>query len=275
MQQTVLITGCTPGGIGHAVATGLKEAGYRVFATARRPEVVATLEEAGFEATILDVTSQNSISEALTWVKEQTGGRLDALFNNAGYGQPGAVEDLSTEALKAQLETNFFGLHRLTSQVIPIMRAQGHGRIIMHSSILGLVGLRFRGAYNASKFALEGLTDTLRLELAGSGIYVSTINTGPVTSRFRQNAYEAFKRNINREQSVFAPYYVDAAARFESSGKDRFEKGPEAVLEKVRHALESSRPRSRYYVTTATYLLGGFKRLLPTGMMDILLRKVV
>ncbi|MFC6673214.1 SDR family oxidoreductase [Marinobacterium aestuariivivens] len=276
MEKSILITGCSSG-IGHHVALALRERGYRVFATARKPEDVEHLREQGFEACRLDLDDPASIAAAVDRVLAQTGGTLYALFNNGAYGQPGAVEDLSREVLRAQFETNLFGTHELTCRVLPVMRRQGYGRIIQHSSVLGLITLKYRGAYNASKFALEGLTDTLRQELDGSGIQVSLIDTGPVLSRFRENAYRMFKQHIDVEASAHRQTYEAVERRLAAEGtqkKDRFTKRPEAVLEKVILALEAPRARPRYYVTTPTYLLGGLKRMLSSLMLDRVLNAI-
>lgn len=272
-EKSVLITGCSSG-IGRCVAQGLRERGYRVFATARKADDVRSLTEAGFEALLLDLDDSASIEVAVGKVLERTGGRLYALFNNGAYGQPGAVEDLSREVLRAQFETNLFGWHELTRRLLPAMRHRGEGRIIQNSSVLGLVVLPYRGAYNASKFALEGLSDTLRLELAGSGIHVSLIEPGPVQSRFRANAHRAFLANIDAEHSVHRENYRAMERRFEKEGPAvPFTLPPEAVLKRVIHALESPRPRPRYYVTFPTYLFGFLRRLLSSRQLDrVLLR---
>jgi NAD(P)-dependent dehydrogenase (short-subunit alcohol dehydrogenase family) len=276
MPKSILITGCSGGGIGYAIAHALKRRGHRVFATARKEQDVARLRGEGFEAYRLDVTDDATIAAALDAILKETGGTLDALFNNAGYGQPGALEDVPTEALRQQFETNVFGLHELTRRVIPVMRAQGHGRIIQHSSVLGIVSLRFRGAYNASKYAIEGFCDTLRLELMGTGIHVCTLNTGPVRSKFRDNATVMFHRYIHMEDSVHREEYrTEVLKRKEAKEeKDRFTRDPDVVAERVIHALESPRPQPRYYITSATYILGTMKRLLPTVLLDRLSRKI-
>jgi NAD(P)-dependent dehydrogenase (short-subunit alcohol dehydrogenase family) len=272
--RTVLITGCSTG-IGHCVAHGLKARGYRVFATARGPRDVARLGQEGLEALHLDLDDSGSIAAAVEQVLERTGGQLYALFNNGAYGQPGAVEDLSRDVLRAQLETNLLGWLELTNRVLPVMRQAGEGRIIQNSSVLGLVSLPFRGAYNCSKHALEGLTDTLRLELAGSGVHVSLVEPGPVETRFRANAHAAFLRNIDREHSFFRERYAAAERRLTREGPAApFTLPPEAVLKKVIHALESPRPRARYYVTVPTYLFGTLRRLLSTGWLDRVLLAV-
>jgi len=273
-KKSVLITGCSSG-IGLGVAEGLKDRSYRVFATARQATDVARLAAAGFESLQLDLADSDSIQSAVKEVLARTGGTLDALFNNGAYGQPGAVEDLSREVLRQQFETNLFGWHELTNLVIPVMRRQGHGRIIQNSSVLGFVALRYRGAYNASKYALEGLTDTLRLELAGSGIHVSLIEPGPIASHFRENAFKAYQRNINPQGSPHQDMYRRMEARLTTPGPAvPFTLPAEAVLKKVIHALESRRPRVRYYVTLPTWLFGFLKRILSSRLLDRVLIKI-
>ena len=273
-QKSILITGCSSG-IGRCVAEGLHQRGYRVFATARKASDVAELTGADLEALPLDLDDPASIDQALQAVLEKTGGTLDALFNNGAYGQPGAVEDLRREVLRAQFETNLFGTHELTTRVIPIMRRQGHGRILFNSSVLGLISLPFRGAYNASKYALEGLADTLRLELAGTGIHVALIEPGPVTSRFRANAHAMFRRHIDAEASAFRETYAAMERRLTRPGPAApFTLPPEAVLKRVVHALEAKRPQVRYYVTFPTYLFATLRRVLPHRGLDWVLRRV-
>lgn len=272
--RAVLITGCSSG-IGLQCALGLAARGYRVFASARRPEDVERLAGLGLESLQLDVTDSASIRAATDEVLTRTGGRLYGLFNNAGYGQQGAVEDLSRAALREQFETNLFGPHELTRVVLPAMRARGEGRIVQNSSVLGLIALRFRGAYAASKFALEGLSDALRQELAGTGIHVSLIEPGPISSRFRANAHAAFQRHIDAEASPFRATYAAVERRLAKPGPAApFTLGPEAVLAKLIHALEHPRPRPRYYVTVPTYLFAGLRRLLTHRALDRLLLKV-
>jgi len=269
--RSVLITGCSSG-IGRCCADGLKARGWRVFATARRDSSVAELATAGHEALQLDLDDSDSIHTAVGEVLSRTGGTLDALFNNGAYGQAGAVEDLSREALRAQFESNLFGWVELTNCVLPVMRAQGHGRIVMNSSILGLVAMPWRGAYNATKFALEGLTDTLRQELVGSGIHIALIEPGPIDSRFRANALVAFERWVDADASVHRKRYVRMRHRLENEKSTTpFTLPPEAVLTKVIHALESPLPRRRYPVTLPTWLFVALRRLLPAALLDRLL----
>lgn len=272
--RSILITGCSSG-IGYHAAHALKERGYRVFATARKPEDVERLKQEGLESLPLDLDDSASIQNAVADVLAATGGTLDALFNNGGYGQPGAVEDLSRAMLRAQFETNVFGSLELTNAVIPVMRRQGHGRIVQNSSVLGFAAMPFRGAYIASKFALEGLYDTLRLELAGTGIQVALIEPGPIESRFRANAYAVYRRTLDVERSPFRDNYRAMERRLAKEGPAvPFTLGPEAVTAKLLHALESPRARPRYYVTFPTYLFGTLKRLLPTRGLDWVLRRV-
>ncbi len=272
-SKPILITGCSSG-IGLCTALGLKQRGYRVFATARKSEDVEKLSNQGLESFQLDLTDSNSINIAVDAVLYETQGELFSLFNNGAYGQPGAVEDLSRDVLREQFETNLFGTHELTNRVIPVMRNQGYGRIIQNSSILGLVALPYRGAYNASKFAMEGLTDTLRLELNNSGVYVSLIEPGPIESQFRANAFAMFKQNIDREHSAHRDYYAGVEKRLSKKGHAQpFTLPPEAVLKKVIHALESPRPKTRYYVTTPTYIASVLRRSLPTSLLDKILLK--
>ena len=272
--RTILISGCSSG-IGHCVATGLARRGYRVFASARKAEDVRMLAAEGLESVQLDLADSASIHRAVNEVLVRTGGRLDGLFNNGAYGQPGAVEDLRREVLREQFETNLFGTVELTNLIIPVMRAQGHGRIVMNSSVLGLVALPYRGAYIASKYALEGVADTLRLELRGSGIHVSLIEPGPIESRFRANSFAAFRRNIDKAHSVHRDKYLNMEQRLTKQGVAvPFTLPPDAVLSRVVHALENRHPKIRYYVTAPTYLFAILKRILPGSWMDYLLAKV-
>jgi len=273
-MKSILVTGCSSG-IGRHCALGLKARGWRVFATARKAEDLDALRSQGLEAVALDLDHSDSIAAAVEQVLSATGGTLDALFNNAGYGQPGAIEDLRRDVLRAQFETNVFGTVELTNRIIPVMRQQGHGRIVQNSSVLGFVALPYRGAYNASKYALEGLYDTWRLELAGSGIHFSLIEPGPIESRFRTNAYAMFRKNVDTEHSAHWQTYQAMVRRLTKEGPAApFTLGPEAVLKALLHALESPRPRARYYVTVPTHLFGWLKRLLPTRALDAVLLRV-
>ncbi|HBS26568.1 MAG TPA: short-chain dehydrogenase [Gammaproteobacteria bacterium] len=272
-NKSILISGCSSG-IGLATAEVLKKRGYRVFATARKTADVERLKEKGFESFQLDMADSDSIIHCVEQVLAATNGSLYALFNNAGFGIPAAVEDLSREALRVQFETNVFGLIELTNLIIPVMRKQGEGRIIQNSSVLGLAPFPFRGAYNASKFAIEGISDTLRMELLGSGIVVSLIEPGPIISQFRQNGYRAYLKYIDGKNSYYKNNYAAMEERLLKEGPVApFTLPPEAVAEKVIHALESPRPKIRYYVTKVTYIFAFLRRVLPFWLLDKVLLK--
>ncbi len=271
MSRSILITGCSSG-IGASAARILRQRGWRVFASARQLCDVERLHAEGFDALLLDLDDSTSIHAAVNTLLTRTGGRLDALFNNGAYGLPGAVEDLSRDALRAQFETNLFGGLELTNLLIPVMRRQGHGRIVQCSSVLGFAAFPYRGAYNATKFALEGLTDTLRMELRGTGIQISLIEPGPIQTRFRANAHKAFLRWITIEGSAHEAQYRRQLERLTMEGPAApFTLPPEAVVEKLIHALDSPRPRLRYPVTLPTIAFGWLRRLLPGRWMDAVL----
>jgi NAD(P)-dependent dehydrogenase (short-subunit alcohol dehydrogenase family) len=258
-----------------ATAEGLKEDGWRVFATCRKLEDVAGLIVHGFEAYVMDVDNSESIRAALDAILTASGGQLDALFNNAGFGQPGAAEDISRAALREQFETNLFGAWELTNAVLPIMRRQGYGRILFNSSILGFAAMRWRGAYNASKYAMEGLCDTLRLELAGTGIHVSLVEPGPIESRFRPNALAKFLGNVDIEHSVHRDTYQGQLERLKKEGHAApFTLPASSVCDTVRKALAARRPVARYRVTVPTKVFWYLKRWLPTRLLDVVLNKV-
>ena len=271
-MKHILITGCSTG-IGYTCAHGLQKLGYNVFATCRREEDVKRLQDEGLNAFKLDLCDSASLHVALAWMLSQTGGRIDVLFNNGAYGQPGAVEDLKRDVLREQFETNVFGTQELTNLVLPYMRKQKSGRIIYNSSILGFVAMSYRGAYNASKFAIEGLADTLRLELHGSGVEVVLIEPGPIRSAFRKNALAKFLANIDQERSAHKAIYEKTLERLQKSGDGAFTLGAEAVLEVLVQAIEAKKPKFRYPVTFPTKLFVWLKRLLPTSWMDTIARK--
>ena len=269
--RAILITGCSSG-IGYAAAKLLERRGWRVFATCRKEADCARLEAEGLRSFRLDYEDQASIGQAFETTLAETGGRLDALFNNGAYGTPGAVEDLPTEALRAIFEANFFGWHELTRLALPVMRAQGHGRIVQNSSILGFWALKYRGAYTSTKFAIEGLSDTLRLELRGTGIHLALIEPGPIDTKIRINSYPNFKKWIDWQASPNKALYESVLIpRLEAETIDTpFELQPEAVVKKLIHAIESPRPNPRYYVTVPTHAVGFLRRLLSTRPMDVL-----
>jgi len=267
-MKNILITGCSTG-IGYCVAKGLKENGYRVIASARKQADVSRLVEEGFDTLLLDVDDSQSIQKAVSDLKSLCNGELYALFNNGAYGQAGAVEDLTRTTLEKQFSTNVFGWIELTNSLIPLLRQQDSARIIFNSSVLGLIALPYRGAYNASKYAIEGFADTLRLELSDSNIKVSLIEPGPVESRFRQNALASLKANIDIENSFHKNKYLKQIERMEKVGPAApFTLPADAVLKKVIASLESKSPSPRYYVTFPTYLFGTLRRILPTRWLD-------
>mgnify|MGYP000458470659 CR=1 FL=1 len=270
----ILITGCSSG-IGLCAATMLHEHGYNVIATVRNKDDLVQLTDLGITAIQLDLADSASINKAFTVTLEHFENKIDALFNNAAYGQPGAIEDLSRDVLRQQFETNVFGTQELTNLVIAQMRKQGQGKIIYNSSVLGLISMAYRGAYNSSKYALEGLADTLRQELHGSNIHISLIEPGPIVSRFRANAFNKYRQNIDKAASVHRTTYEAMEQRLTKKGPAApFTLPAEAVVNKLLHALESKRPKIRYYVTFPTYLFATLKRVLPHRWLDWVLIKV-
>lgn len=273
-MKNVVITGCSSG-IGYSAALTLHAKGYNVLATTRKLIDAKPLQDIGISCVTLDLNDSQSIIEAISYANDYFNGKIDVLFNNAAYGQPGAVEDLKRSVLREQFETNVFGTQELTNLVIAMMRKQGQGRIIYNSSVLGIISLPYRGAYNASKYAIEGLADTLRLELFNTNIHISLIEPGPITSQFRANAFSKFQQHIDKKTSAHQHTYKGMEARLTKVGPAApFTLPPEAVINKLLHAIESPRPKIRYYVTFPTYLLATLKRLLPHPCLDWVLRKV-
>jgi NAD(P)-dependent dehydrogenase (short-subunit alcohol dehydrogenase family) len=269
-QKSILITGCSTG-IGYVCAKGLKERGYRVFATARKEQDLQRLAGEGFEAIELDYRYSASVKACAAEVAKRGDGKLYGLFNNGAYGQPGALEDISRAVLEEQFAANFFGWHELTNACLPLMRNNGSGRIVQCSSVLGLGAMKWRGPYNASKFALEGLSDTLRLELRGSGIHVVTINPGPIESQFVPNARAAFERNVDLSKSHYKAEFERQRQRLDRGGNNTFKLPATAVLEKLILALETENPRAHYYVTTPTWLVAIARRVMPQSTLDAFL----
>jgi len=273
-MKNVLITGCSSG-IGYSSATVLHQKGYQVLATVRSIADAKPLEKLGIKCIELDLNDSDAIVKGVALANKYFGGQIDVLFNNAAYGQPGAVEDLKRDVLREQFETNVFGTQELTNLIIAQMRQQGGGRVIYNSSVLGLVSLAYRGAYNASKYAIEGLADTLRIELSNTNIHISLIEPGPITSQFRANAFAKYQQHIDKSASAHRDVYKAMEARLTKVGPAApFTLPPEAVVDKLLHAIESKRPKIRYYVTFPTYLLATLKRLLPHRGLDWVLRKI-
>lgn len=270
--MAILISGCSSG-IGLQTALYLKQQGYNVIATARNELDIHQLQLNDLLAIKLDVNNSLSIESAVSQAAVITDEGIDVLINNAGFGQAGAIEDLSREAFREQFETNVFGLVELTNNVIPYMREQGFGQIINISSILGLVCLPYRGAYCASKYAVEAISDTLRLELADSPIDVSLIEPGPIESYFRQTSIEKALETINIEQSVHQKQYQKLLSEQQSGKPIAFSKPGIAVAKKVLKAIEARKPKARYKVTTPAHVLSFIKRLLSDKQLDFLLRR--
>jgi len=267
-MKNILITGCSSG-IGYATAKGLKERGYNVITTAKKTEDIDNLKAEGFECLRLDYADTKSVQQCADALETLINKDLYAVFHNGAYGQPGAVEDLTRETLEKQFAANVFGWMELNNRLIPQMRNKNQGRIIFNSSVLGLISLPFRGAYNASKYAIEGFADTLRLELSDTNIKVCLIEPGPIESRFRPNALQAMKDNIDMESSVHHARYKKVLKRLAKEGHvDQFTLPAEAVMEKVILCLEKTHPAPHYYVTKPTYIMGFFKRILSTRLMD-------
>ncbi|GAB6259782.1 SDR family oxidoreductase [Photobacterium sp. R1] len=273
MTTAILITGCSSG-IGYHCAKSLHQAGYLVVASCRQLADVERLRAEGLHCVQLDLADTASIEQGLSDALVITDGRLDVLFNNGAYGQPGALEDLPTDALREQFETNLFGWHSLTRAVIPVMLRQGGGKIVQNSSVLGLVAMKYRGAYNASKFALEGYTDTLRLELANTPVQVSLIEPGPIESQFRTNAKRQFEAHIDMADSRHSQNYQNTLDRLgKPSPSNKFTLTPEAVLKPLQKIIDSHTPAARYYVTQPTYIFGFLRRILPVRWLDGILIK--
>jgi NAD(P)-dependent dehydrogenase (short-subunit alcohol dehydrogenase family) len=267
-NQVIFITGCSSG-IGFDAVTALRQRGHRVIASCRNPDDLTLLLQQGHEAVLMDMNQTESIQKGLAEVLALSGGRLDVLINNAGYGQLGALEDISRDVLRQQFETNVFGLMDLSRQVIPLMRQQGSGRIINMSSVLGLVSFPFRGAYNASKYAVEALCDTLRLELRGSGVDVICVEPGPIESHFRDNAVQTSLQRLDHEKSHFKTLYQKMLLGFAQQKSDSFfTQGARAVIQRFIHAIESPKPKAKYPVTLPTYLFISLKRAMSTRMLD-------
>lgn len=272
-SKSLLITGCSTG-IGYYCAHAAKKDGWNVLATARKPEDVERLKEEGLNAFRLDYTDKQSMVDAVNWALEQTGGTLDAVFQNGAYAQAGAVEDLPTDALRQQFETNFFGWHELNRLIVPLMRAQNHGRIIFCSSILGVAPMPWRGAYNASKFALEGLMLTMRQELHDTNIEIAMIEPGPITSKIAQNSLPHFEKHIDVEKSPFADQYEAQFERMGPKGSaNKYRLGPEAVYDVLDHALTSKSPKIHYPVTTPAKFGFLMRRFFPEKVFHNILRK--
>lgn len=269
-RPVILITGSSSG-IGLDSARFFHQKGWHVIATCRKPKDVESMRAEGMTSFVLDYEDQASLDAVIPTLKTLTNGRVDVLFNNGAYGIPALVEDLPTPALRQIFEANLFGWHELTRQILPLMHAQGKGRIIQNSSVLGFAAMRVRGAYNATKFALEGLTDTMRIELANTNIHLILVEPGPIRTKIRENAYLQFQKWINWKDTKNISFYEKALIPRLSDPdpkKDLFELMPDAVTRAVWHAATASRPRIRYRITNATKIMAVAKRILSSRLMD-------
>jgi NAD(P)-dependent dehydrogenase (short-subunit alcohol dehydrogenase family) len=275
-MKHILITGVSPGGIGYYCALRLRELGHNVVGTIRNNEDAEELALKGIPTVFMEMSDYDSIQSGFNAALELLDNRIDVVFQNAGFGQAGFVEDLPVEALEEQFKVNVFGLHHLNTLLIPLMRQQGEGRIVIHSSVLGFVGMACRGAYVASKYALEGMVQSMRVEMKGSGIEFSLLNTGPVESRFRANALKALMKHVNVEHTVNNDRYNEIVLPrlnkpdHESSGNY----SQEYVFKALKHAVEARNPRENYYITPPTKALYWLEKLLPKHQLDRLLRIV-
>ena len=266
--KTILITGCSTG-IGLAAARTMKARGWRVLATARKAADLSRLRDVeGLETIALEMADPASVRACAEQALALTDKRLDALYNNAAYGMMGALEETTADELRSHFEVNVVATHELTRLIVPAMRSAGHGRIVMCSSVLGFVSGPYRGAYAASKFALEALADAWRVELAPAGIRVSLIEPGPIETEFLASTLAKFKASIDVDRSPHRDYYRRRLATMEAGGKSRFKLGPDAVVAKLVHAVESPRPKTRYRVGLTTQMAAILKGVLPDRLLD-------
>ncbi len=267
-QKTILITGCSSG-IGYDAAHTLHKRGWRVFATCRQEADCARLREEGLESFCLDYSDEQSIAAAVKETLTRTSGRLDALFNNGAYAIPGATEDLPRDALRAIFEVNLFGQFDLINRLLPAMRPAG--RVVNCSSVLGIAALRMRGAYCATKFAMEAMTDALRYENFGSEMKFISIQPGPIPTKIRSNSIPHFEKWIDWEHSAQRKTYEEKLLPRlynDNNEPDRFELPCSAVTDVLIKAIEAKNPKPRYMVTKATVFTEIMRRFLPKRLLD-------
>ena len=272
-SKAVLITGCSTG-IGRATAERLASSGWKVYATARRAEVIADLARAGCKTLALDVCNEASMRAAVTAV-EQAEGAVGVLINNAGYGQEGVVEEVPMEQVRRQFETNVFGLARLTQLVLPGMRRQRWGKIVNLSSMGGRLTLPGGGFYHATKHAVEALSDALRFEVRPFGIDVVVIEPGPIKTRFGDTAIDSISSTAARADSAYAAFNQVLAKKIREAYEGpmaMLAAGPEAVAKVIEKAISTRRPKTRYPVTAFARVIMGMRRWLPDPAFDAFLR---
>lgn len=269
-HPVVLITGASSG-IGHATALALAARGWIVYGAARRVDRMTALQDAGCHVLEMDVTDDASMVAGVDRIVAEQG-RLDVLVNNAGYGSYGALEDVPIAEARRQFEVNVFGLARLTQLVLPTMRALGRGRIVNISSIGGRIYEPIGSWYHATKFAVEGLSDSLRIELAPHGIDVVIIQPGPIRTE-----WNGISRESALERSGEGPYRAQAAAlvrNYETTDASALSGTPEDVAATIVKAVTASRPRTRYATPVAAKIIVGLRRALPDRVMDSILRRL-
>lgn len=274
LRGSVLITGCSSG-IGRDTAVVLKGMGWDVIASARKPTDVDLLRKQGFKAVLIDNNDDASIEAGMRSAVEMAeGGRVWGVFCNAGYGQPGALEDVTSRGMEQQLRTNVVGTHSLLRLAVKHMGSAGGGRILVNSSVLGVVGMKYRGAYVASKFALEGMADVLRMEVRDLGIDVCLIEPGPVYTRFRANGLKVFHEHVEVEGSRHAKRYEGLVKKLSTEGPVvPFTMTSRRCGEIAAKALTCARPRARYRATVQTRVFSVLKRVLPTRWLDAVAAK--
>jgi len=269
-SKAVLITGCSTG-IGRATAEHLAARGWRVYATARRPETIADLRNRGCEVLALDVCDEASIRGAVDTVVAAEGA-VGVLVNNAGYGQEGTVEEVPMEEVRRQFETNVFGLVRLTQLALPGMRRQHWGRVINVSSMGGRLTFPGGGVYHATKHAVEAISDALRFEVRGFGVDVVVIEPGPIKTQFEDTSLDSMDAASDSHVSPYAEFNASVAERVRGTYKGPMAAGPEAVARAIERAVSAKHPRTRYPVTAAARLLMLTRRILPDRAWDAMLR---
>ena len=270
-RRAVLITGCSSG-IGRATAAHLARGGWRVYASARRPETIADLAGAGCTILALDVTDEGSMREAVAAV-ERAEGAVDVLVNNAGYSLSGAVEEAPIDDVRRQFETNVFGVVRLTQIVLPGMRGQGWGRVVNISSMGGRLTFPGGGFYHATKHAVEALSDALRFEVRGFGVDVIAIEPGLIRTGFGEAAAATVPPADDGPYAGFQEAVATTTRDVYDGPLGRLGGGPEAVARTIDRAISAERPRARYRVTPSARLFMGLRRLLPDRLWDRFLRR--
>jgi NAD(P)-dependent dehydrogenase (short-subunit alcohol dehydrogenase family) len=269
MQKTVLVTGASSG-IGEATALAFLAEGHKVYAAARRQDRMAGLAKAGAVLLSLDLVDDASIVAAVEHIK-QAEGRLDVLVNNAGYGSYGALEDVPLSEARRQLEVNVFGLARLCQLVLPMMRAQKSGKIVNITSIGGKIWEPFGAWYHATKFAVEGLSDCLRMEVAPFGIDVIIVEPGAIRTEWSGIAVDSLRQASGK--TAYAPYALQHAKMIENSLKSSMASEPAVVANEIVKASKASSPKTRYAVGGGARMILFMRSILSDRLFDSLMRR--